>query len=261
MLTADPADPESMEAAEAKFGGSLRKGLPCNAAGVQAVLANTGELFLLAAQDCVLANNVPLCQLGVGSWLDGKGLTEFMGKAKGGKTIIIIWPTPTTPTHPPSHMHPPAGAPGESYVDFEAKSDEDSFAFVMKPEMTSAKFPTVPMPLYAFLSFLEGQHVLNTRLVNHSEITRIAKSSAEGRVTFELSRTAETKWKPQTSAKDVEGFWGLLLDLAKVYESTTLRVVLKLEYYSSQNLLVPECPYVYLTHSLRLHANKLVRIL
>ncbi len=103
--------------------------------------------------------------------------------------------------------------------------------------------------------------MLNTKLVNHADIKREAKTFPEGRVTFELSRSVDTKWKAQVAAKNSQVYWGLLLDLAKVRESSTLRVVVKLEYSSNQNQLVPECPYIYLTRPLRLHQDKLVRIL
>ena len=81
----NPSDPKTMQEALAKFGGSLRQGLPVGVDFAKAVLANTGELFLAASADGVVPNTVPLGQFGTaGQWLDGKALSDLVAKAKPG---------------------------------------------------------------------------------------------------------------------------------------------------------------------------------
>ncbi len=81
-------DPQTVESAVAKFGGTLKQGLQCGQHGVEAMFANSGELFLTAKEDCIASHLEPLCQLGKGSWLDGKALTDFVAKAKQGHHIL-----------------------------------------------------------------------------------------------------------------------------------------------------------------------------
>ncbi len=124
---------------------------------------------------------------------------------------------------------------GTTFIDFKCSSDEDCFAFMLKPEL-EAKFPTCPMPLHSFLAFLEKQRVINVKIVNHSDIARLS-SGQEGkdRVSFQVHQLIDTKWQPMLKDDDW-AFWAAKLDCAEVQACPHLRVLLKLECPMSQSL-------------------------
>lgn len=73
-------DPETLEQAVAKFGGGFKTCLATGEPLIKANLASTGEFFLLAEEDTIASNLVPLGQMGVGRWLDDKALADHVAK-------------------------------------------------------------------------------------------------------------------------------------------------------------------------------------
>ena len=102
-----------------------------------AALAPGDKVFLCGATNDVVASTCePLCQLGVGHWLDGPALQKAQKKVK-------------------------------LPVQFKFGSEDDLAKFVVKGQMNK-KFPEEPMPLYKFLMHLESERIVATTLANHS---------------------------------------------------------------------------------------------
>lgn len=61
----------------------------CGEASLQALMTKAGDLFLISNEDTIASPDVPLNQLGTGSWLDGKQLADAKAKAAEGPASLL----------------------------------------------------------------------------------------------------------------------------------------------------------------------------
>lgn len=77
------SDPKTLAEAKAKYATDCKL-VVCGEPNLQALITKAGELFLVSSEDTIATPNIPLNQLGTGTWLDGSALAEAKAKAAAG---------------------------------------------------------------------------------------------------------------------------------------------------------------------------------
>jgi hypothetical protein len=170
--------------------------IPGSDATWELLIAKTGELFLSGLSDTVVTSTTNLGGFGHGFYEVGDGAAKV--KAAHGK-----------------------------WMDFCITDDQAECIFVVNPPLKE-KYPDTPQTLRHFLKFLEGQGMVNVKLINHT-VTRGSQGSQDAEVVYQVAQQTpslfEVQQKFTARAKPTRETGCALVDIPKAKSSKHVRFI------------------------------------